>query len=210
MNRVQQHTKCTSYCLHHAKGSPPDAPLTCRFKYPKELSDITALIQDEKGILQLITKWNDPLLNEHSALQILGWRTNVDFTPCVSLGAVETYITKYCSKMEVKSESYGHVFNKVMTQLNDTDPVYVAFQKLLGKLLIERDWSAQECMHILLGCKMFGSTRQFRSLNISSKRTNMVLSPEDRGDDDSDVTAATWIDHYKARPLGVLDNVLLL
>ena len=33
---------------------------------------------------------------------------------------------------------------------------------------------------ILLGCKMpFGSTRQFHSLNISSKRTNMVLSTED-------------------------------
>ena len=210
LNRVQRHTKCTSYCLRRPKGSPADAPLVCRFKYPKELSDITALIRDEKGILRLITKRNDPLLNEHNALQILGWRANVDFTPCISLGAVETYITKYCSKTEVKSESYGHVFNKVMTQLNDTDPVHVAFQKLLGKLLIERDWSAQECMHILLGCKMFGSTRQFRSLNISSKRTNMVLSPEDRGDDDSDVTATTWIDRYEARPLGVLDDVSLL
>ena len=38
----------------------------------------------------------------------------------------------------------------------------------------------------------------------------MVLSPEDRGDDDSEVTAATWIDHYEARPLGVLDDVSLL
>ena len=84
------------------------------------------------------------------------------------------------------------------------------FKKLLGKLLIERDWSAQECMHILLGCKMFGSTHQFRSLNISSKRMNMVLSPEDRGDDDSDITATTWIDRYEARPLGVLDDVSLL
>ena len=86
----------------------------------------------------------------------------------------------------------------------------MAFQKPLGKLLIERDWSAQECMHILLECKMFGSTRQFRSLNISSKRTNMMLRPEDRGDDDSDVIAAIWIDRYEARPLGVLDDVSLL
>jgi ATP-dependent DNA helicase PIF1 len=197
LNRVQRHTKCTSYCLRRAKGTPPDAPPICRFKYPKELSDITALIRDEKGILRLTTKRNDPLLNEHSVLQILGWRANVDFTPCASLGAVETYITKYCSKTEVKSESYGHIFNKVMAQLNEADPAHVAFQKLLGKLLIERDWSAQECMHILLGCNMFGSTRQFRSLNISSKRTNMVLSPEDRGDDDSHVTTATWIDRYE-------------
>ena len=127
LNRVQRHTKCTSYCLCHAKGSPLDTPLICRFKYPKELSDITALIRDEKGILQLITKRNDPLLNEHNTLQILGWRANVDFTPCVSLGAFETYITKYCSKTETKSESYGHIFNKVMTQLNDTDPAHVAF-----------------------------------------------------------------------------------
>jgi hypothetical protein len=56
---------------------------------------------------------------------------------------------------------------------------------------------------------MFGSTHQFRSLNVSSKRANMVLSPEDRGHDDSDVTTATWIDRYEARPLGVLDDVSL-
>jgi hypothetical protein len=97
-----------------------------------------------------------------------------------------------------------------MAQLNETDPAHVAFQKLLGKLLIEQDWSAQECMHILLGCNMFGSTRQFRSLNISSKRTNMVLSSEDRGDDDSDIITAIWIDCYETRPVGVLDDVSLL
>ncbi len=77
LNRVQWHTKCTSYCLHHAKGSPPDASLICQFKYPKELSDITTLIRDEKSILQLITKRNDPLLNEHNALQTVKGKSNI-------------------------------------------------------------------------------------------------------------------------------------
>ena len=38
----------------------------------------------------------------------------------------------------------------------------------------------------------------------------MVLSLEDRGNDDSNVTAATWIDSYEARSLRVLDDISLL
>jgi hypothetical protein len=70
------------------------------------------------------------------------------------------YISKYCSKAEVKSETYGVILNTVLGQLQDDDEGRVVFQKLLSKLIVERDWSAQECMHMLLGCNFRHIVRQ--------------------------------------------------
>jgi hypothetical protein len=82
----------------------------------------------------------------------------------------------------------------------------VAFQKLLSKLITERDWSAQECMHILHGCKMFSSSRQYRSLCISLTQSNQFLDPDEMGDDDSPAVRSTLIDRYEARAPGILDD----
>src|SRR6266496_1114972 len=209
LNRVQRHTRCTSYCLRRRKGAPKDAEMICRFKYPQELRDVTDLANDDRGFLQLLTKRNDELLNSYNPLQILGWHANVDFTPCVSHGSVDIYISKYCSKTEVKSEPYGVILNNILQQqqqLQDDCPAKVAFQKLLSKLIIERDWSTQECMHILHGCKMFSSSRQYRSLCISLTRSNQFLDPDEMGDDDSPAVRSTLIDRYEARAPGILND----
>jgi ATP-dependent DNA helicase PIF1 len=42
INRVQRHTKCTSYCLHRPKGAPKHAALQCRFKFPQLLEEFSA------------------------------------------------------------------------------------------------------------------------------------------------------------------------
>jgi Helitron helicase-like domain at N-terminus len=73
LNWVQRHTRCTPYCLRRPKGAPADALPICRFKYPKELSGLTTLVLDDKGLVQLITKRNDTLLKEFNPTQILGW-----------------------------------------------------------------------------------------------------------------------------------------
>jgi len=209
LNRVQRHTRCTSYCLRRPKGAPKEAELVCRFKYPKDIRELSEVIKDERGLLQFVTKRNDSVLNEYNTVQILGWRANVDFTPCVSRGAVEAYISKYCSKTEVKSESYGELFNTVLPKLEEDVAGTIAFQKLLGELIIERDWTAQECMHILLGCPMYRSSRQFRSLNVSNRRSNPVLNHDQMEDEDSSAVASTLLDRYESRPPGVLNDIPL-
>ena len=39
VNRVQRHTKCTSYCLRRPKDAPEDAPLQCRFQFPQTFEE---------------------------------------------------------------------------------------------------------------------------------------------------------------------------
>lgn len=126
------------------------------------------------------------------------------------MGAVLSYISKYCSKAEVKSETYGQMLTAVLTGLDEDDAGKVVFQKLLSKLIVERDWSAQECMHLLLGCKMYSCSRQVVNLNVSWPRSEEVLNSEEMVSDDDMATTCNWIDRYESRLPNVLDDVSLL
>ena len=140
LNRVQRHTTCTpSYCLRRPKGAPKDAPLVCRFHYPQECRQTTEIKLDDKKRPKIFPKRNDPLLNLHNATQILGWQANVDFSPLTSMQGVLSYIAKYCSKTEKKSEDYHQIFNKILTSesLDAETESRVVYQKLLSSLIVE-------------------------------------------------------------------------
>ena len=128
---------------------------------------MTTIQLDDHDRPKLFPKQNDEYLNLHNVLQILRWQANVDFSPITSLQAVLSYIAKYCSKLEKKSEDYHAIFNSILMNLEIEDPSHVVYQKLLSKLIAEHDWSAQECCHLLLGHPLYQTTRQFRSLNLS-------------------------------------------
>jgi hypothetical protein len=134
-----------------------------------------------------------PKIFLYNPTQILGWQANVDFSPLTSMQGVQNYIAKYCSKTEKKSEDYSQIFNTIVSSahLDEEVPSRVVFQKI-SSLIVERDWSAQECYHLLLGCHLHKTTRQFRSLNLSAKRLN-GFQPLDA------MTQKSWIDHYEAR-----------
>ena len=201
----------TSYCLRHPKGSPENTPLICRFHYPQEAIETSSIKLDPNTKYpRFYPKRNDELLNQHNILQLLGWQANVDFTPITSIRAVTTYIAKYCSKTEKKSENYNMIFNSILTSLDLDDRATVAFQKLLGKLIVERDWSAQECMHLLLGCGLYRSSRYFKSLNVSPQRMNEFEDLDPSMDDNTEAfTKMNWIDHYEHRSPD-LESVSLL
>ena len=205
LNRVQRHTTCTpSYCLRRPKGAPQDAPLVCRFKYPQECSDTTTIKPDDNKKPKIFPKRNDPLLNLHNVTQILGWQANVDFSPLTSMHAVLNCIAKYCSKTEKKSEDYHQIFNTILTSLEIEDPSRVLYQKLLSNLIVERDWSAQECCHLLLGCPLHQTSQQFRSLNLSWPRLNAIQQLDPLMDDDDLAhTEMSWIDRYERRNIEV-------
>jgi hypothetical protein len=86
------------------------------------------------------------------------------------------------------------------THLDEEVPSQVVFQKMFSGLIVERDWSAQECCHLLLGCHRHKMTRQFKSLKASAKRLN-GFQPLDAMMDDEELamTQKSWIDHYEAR-----------
>ena len=200
LNRVQRHGKCTSYCLRRPKGAPEDTDLVCRFRYPQECSENTTIKLDDRGHLKIFPKRNDSLLNLHNATQILGWQANVDFSPITSIHATLNYIAKYCSKTETKSEDYHQIFNSVLTSLENDIPSQVVFQKLLSKLIVERDWTAQECSHLLLGLPLHKTSRQFKSLNLSWPRFNAFRDTDPLMDDDDVVNVDKgWMDRYEHR-----------
>ena len=207
LNRVQRHTTCTpSYCLRRPKGAPKEAPLVCRFQYPQECRDTSEIQLDEKNRPKLFPKRNDPLLNLHNATQILDWQANVDFSPLTSMQGVLSYIAKYCSKTEKKSEDYHQIFNNILNSesLDAETQSRVVYQKLLSSLIVERDWSAQECCHCLLGLPLHRISRDYRSLNISWPRFNAFqpLDPS-MSDDDTAHTEMNWIDRYERRNIAI-------
>jgi ATP-dependent DNA helicase PIF1 len=164
--------------------------------------EATTVALDKHKMPKLFPKRNDPLLNLYNPTQILGWQANVDFSPLTSVQGVLNYIAKYCSKTEKKSEEYHEIFNSIVSSLHlDPDvPARVVYPKIFSSLILERDWSAQECCHLLLGCPLHKSSRQFKSLNISLKRFNAFETLDAiMDDDDSAPSKNGWIDHYEER-----------
>jgi ATP-dependent DNA helicase PIF1 len=69
---------------------------------------------------------------------------------------------------------------QVLKHVNDRRPALSFVAKMLNKLLIERDWSAQEISHILLQLPLQSSTRDCVSLNCRpDKDQSQAISIED-------------------------------
>lgn len=141
----------------------------------------------------------------------------MDFCPVTSVEGVKRYAAKYASKGETKSFTFQemlqevchsktlerdmlfglihYMLTQVITHLNDADHVQVAYQKLLSSLVGERDYSGQEVCHILLGCQLFRSSRQTRSLCVDpNPATRLEFQVSSQGE------RHTLQDYYIARP----------
>ena len=76
LNRVQRHTQCSKdYCLRLDKATQQ---WRCRFGFPKETRDASEIVADTKGVLEFLSRRNDPLLNNFHVLIILFWLANMD------------------------------------------------------------------------------------------------------------------------------------
>jgi ATP-dependent DNA helicase PIF1 len=73
---------------------------------------------------------------------------------CTSVAAVIKYIVKYAVKLETKLASYREIATRVILFVNETRPYQLIVTKLINKLIGERDYSAQEVMHLLLNLEL--------------------------------------------------------
>jgi ATP-dependent DNA helicase PIF1 len=165
VNKLQRHTRCSpSYCLRvNKKGQQ-----LCRFNYPKENAENTYL-RDNNGQPELITARNDPYINPHNRLQLQGWRANVDLKPILDVKTALQYICKYASKSEPRSAAFSEILNKILNNSRPSDSSLGIFQKLLLSTIAERDISAQETCHLLLGIPLYHSSRRFITLNLNKE-----------------------------------------
>lgn len=128
------------------------ARLECRFYFPRALRDAPTLTKDHNlKYYTFMPKRNDKRLNPYDVTMHAGWRTNCDIQPCTVLFAVKTYITKYASKVEVKSEAVEEIVKECLPYVNSGNPLLSLQIRMINKLIGERDWSQHEVLHHLLG-----------------------------------------------------------
>ncbi|KAL7290849.1 hypothetical protein TKK_0015583 [Trichogramma kaykai] len=158
INAFQRHTKCGTHCYRRG-----NANTHCRFKFPKDVQESSS-IDDKHGYHEFFPRRNDPYVQRFNNVVTQIWRANTDFTPILDINAVVKYIVKYTTKSETVSLSYMNVINSLCKHSNDVSSAKSCVMKLIISSVCERDYSAQEVVHLLMGWSLMKSTRHFVSL----------------------------------------------
>lgn len=193
INRFQRHTQCGRHCL---RESGRDRRLKCRFDFPKPLQENPS-ISSPNNYPQFIPARNDGFVNRFNPFVTQIWRANTDFTPIVSTTAVLNYIAKYASKGEKSSSSYIEVMNSILSSLSPDSPAKSLIQKVMISTLGERNYSAQEVTHIIMGYPLHRASRTFVTLTIKDDDwSNIVMDQTE----ETISVRESLIDKYKVRP----------
>ncbi|MCJ1360781.1 MAG: hypothetical protein MMC33_010790 [Icmadophila ericetorum] len=134
-------------------------------RIPKKHQEV-ATVEKDGHFWKYKAERNDTLLNGYIPPFTMGWMANTDLSPCTNAASVVHYIAKLASKAEKKSQNYTELFKKATQGLNraSTTPLMSSANRLLNALVGERDWTAQEVMHHLLGQRVVERSRAVESL----------------------------------------------
>lgn len=91
------------------------------------------------------------MLNAYNPMISLSWSANIDIKVYTGSRALLSYIAKYAAKPKTKTASYREMIGCIVQHVSSHRPLLSAVSKLLNALIGERDWSAQEISHIILG-----------------------------------------------------------
>lgn len=207
LNRVQRHTCATSYCLRVNSNTGESY---CRFHFPVEVSDSPELRKPPGSTyFRLFPARNDPAMNNYSRLLSMAWQANTDVNPCTGRHAVVHYVSKYVTKNEEQTVSYKDMMRRLLPNVNSGNPLLSAVTKLMNKLIGERDWSAQEICHLLLGLPLHQGSRTIISVDLRPKEEHdqyYSFSHEGDADETNTVRAGkSWLDKYEDRPGNLSD-----
>jgi ATP-dependent DNA helicase PIF1 len=160
LNRCQRHHCSTTYCLRmkkkaveaaREKGEPEPRP-ECRSLFPRPLRENAEIIKRPgKTWWAFEAARNDSRMNQFNRLVSLCWLANTDFSPCTGIEAVINYAAKYCSKSELQTSTYAQLSKAILPHVSDRNPMLSFVSKMMNRLIGERDYSAQEVSHLLLG-----------------------------------------------------------
>ncbi|EAQ88882.1 hypothetical protein CHGG_05501 [Chaetomium globosum CBS 148.51] len=181
VNRCQRHHCSSTYCLRVTKedaqrareaageivGEERPAPEpTCRFLFPRPVRGAAEVIEMAgKGWWSFEAERNDTHLNQYNPLLSLCWLANTDCSPCTSAEAVINHAAKYCSKSETQTSTYAQIAQSILPHISDNNPMISFVSKMMNKLIGERDYSAQEICHILLGLPLQEDSRVVQSVD---------------------------------------------
>ena len=204
LNTIQRHTHCsTKYCLRHKQN---ESKLSCRFNFPFDKCETTKLefqpVNSKEGKVNykavVVTKTNDCRLNNHQRLQLQGWRANCDLQIVIDHHACVEYLAKYATKCEQKSPMMHDVFRSVMSNVDSLSDSEKSIKRLMMRMLGERDFSAQETMHLLLSLKLHSSSFTVVPVSLhGSRKVNTSVSPAAK------CTNNSLLDYYAKRKIYV-------
>ena len=200
-NRCQKHggvfsgTRCCIPAFCHKCG-------VCRFHFPYPCTpEPAAFVEDpENGACkQFSLARNDPWLNQHSKPILLAWQANTDLQPVLDREAAIKYVSKYASKPETVSEGYHHALTEFCNWMPQDLHAENAVQCLFARMAVDRDISAQEAVHLLLGEHLVECSRTFVSLDADINACHMLRN-NNEADDNDPAFEQTFFNHYCARP----------
>ena len=122
----------------------------------------------------------------------------MDLQPVLDRTAAIKYVSKYASKPEVVSESYHQALAAFCTRLPRQLPAERAVQSLFARMAADRDISAQEAVHLLLGEKLVGCSRSFVNLNADDDAGHAFTDALELDDDDV-AFKQSFFDSYRTR-----------
>jgi len=121
------------------------------------------------------------------------------------------YISKYASKAKSQSVAFSEILNWILGNSKPDDQILTPVQKLLLHSVAERDISAQETCHILLGIPLYHSSRVFVSLNLNKEALRWFRSTGESGEvftTDSEQTEQSPLKRYWDQPTEFEDFTL--
>jgi hypothetical protein len=146
LNWMQKHTKCTStYYLRKTKNSKK---IQCKFHFSffmKKTITIFNINNSKWKFFESIR--NNSLFNTYNVIVSINWLANIDVNLCIDQHALLSYIAKYCSKTKKKSFKLIDVMRSVVSIVSSKSFMLLLMIKMMNKLIIERDWSAQKICH---------------------------------------------------------------
>lgn len=151
------------------------------------------------GRKQFAAERNDPWMNQHSTPVLLAWRANVDLQPVLDKKAAIKYVCKYASKPEVLSQSYRDALTDFCSRMPHDLPAEKAVSRLFARMAADRDISAQEAVHLLLGDKLVGCSRTFVNLNAYVDAPHLLKETPGLDEDDC-IFETAFFDRYEKRP----------
>jgi helitron helicase-like protein/uncharacterized protein DUF6570/PIF1-like helicase len=163
VNRVQRHVCSDCYCRRMNRVTKQ---IECRFHFPMKIR-MDPVLDKPIGstFYRMYPPRNHEFLNAYNPLVSMAWQANIDIAPCTGRKALLEYLTKYVSKPEPGTQSYRQMMESLLTRVNPDHPLRSAVNKLLNRLIGERDWAAQEVFHMLLKLPLQQSSRQVVRVN---------------------------------------------
>ena len=141
VNCLQRHSKCpTTYCKRQNRLTKQPC---CRFGFPhEEISNPRCSQKLGSSYRTFDPVRNDSQMGKYNPTVTMAWLANSDVAPCTDLGAVISYLAKYCTKAEQKSVKLQDMIRDILPSVSAYKPIVSLTQKLMNRFIGERDWSA--------------------------------------------------------------------